>query len=75
MVLEVIRFIRQRMKPDCDCFGNKIIIAEMPIRSIDHGSVTTEFIAAVLVNKYCDHLPIHRQVGRLLKSSKVEIAD
>ncbi len=75
MVLEVIRFIRQRMKPDCDCFGNKIIIAEMPIRNIDHGSVTAEFIAAVLVNKYCDHLPIHRQVGRLLKSSKVEIAE
>ncbi len=75
MVLEVIRFIRQRMKPDCDCFGNKIIIAEMPIRNIDHGSVTTEFVAAVLVNRYCDHLPIHRQVGRLLKSAKVEIAE
>ena len=49
MVLEVIRFIRQRMKSTCSCDGNKI--------------------------KYCDHLPIHRQVGRLLKNAKVEIAE
>ena len=35
----------------------------------------TEFIVAILVNKYCDHLPIHRQVGRMLKSSKIEIAE
>ena len=75
MVLEVIRFIRQRMKATCHCSKNKIIIAEPPIRTIDKGSVTTEFIAAVLVNKYCDHLPIHRQVGRLLKSAKVDIAE
>ena len=75
MVLEVIRFIRQRMKATCLCDGNKIIIAELPIRTIDKGSVTTEFIAAVLVNKYCDHLPIHRQVRRILKSAKVDIAE
>jgi transposase len=75
MICEVIRFIRQRMKAVCSCAGNKIIIAEMPIRNIDKGSVTTEFIAAVLVNKYCDHLPIHRQVGRLLKNATVEIAE
>ena len=37
MVCEVIRFIRQRMKPACKCVGNKIIIAEMPIRTIDKG--------------------------------------
>jgi transposase len=75
MVLEVLRFIRQRMKAACACFGNKIIIAEPPIRNLDKGSVTTEFIAAMLVNKYCDHLPMHRQVGRLLKSAKVVIAE
>ena len=75
MVLEVIRFIRQRMKATCSCDGNKILIAEMPIRPIDKGSVTTEFIAAILVNKYCDHLPIHRQVRRILKNAKVDIAE
>jgi transposase/uncharacterized coiled-coil protein SlyX len=75
MILEVIRFIRQRMKPTCSCPGNKIVIAEMPIRNIDKGSVTTEFIAAVLVNKYCDHLPIHRQVNRLLKNAKIDVAE
>ena len=75
MVLEVIRFIRQRMKATCSCHGNKILIAEMPIRTIDKGTVTTEFVAAVLVNKYCDHLPIYRQTGRLLKSAKVDVAE
>jgi transposase len=75
MVLEVLRFIRERMKAACSCLGTKIIIAEMPIRNLDKGSVTTEFIAAVLVNKYCDHLPIHRQVNRLFKSAKVGIAE
>jgi transposase/uncharacterized coiled-coil protein SlyX len=75
MVLEVIRHIRERKKATCTCHGTKITIAEMPIRTIDKGKVTTEFIAAVLMNKYCDHLPIHRQVNRLFKSTKVEIAE
>ncbi|GHT42639.1 hypothetical protein FACS189443_5860 [Planctomycetales bacterium] len=50
----------------------KVKIAEMPIRNLDKGSVTTELIAAVLVNKYCDHLPVHRQVERLFKTSGVK---
>jgi transposase len=75
MVCEVIRFIRQRMKPACKCVGNKIVIAEMPIRTIDKGSVTTEFVAAVLVNKYCDHLPVYRQVRRMFKNMKLDIAE
>jgi transposase len=75
MFVEIIRFIRERMKAVCDCLGTKIIIAEMPIRNIDKGLVTTEFIAAVLINKYCDHLPIYRQVNRLFKSAKIEIAE
>ena len=75
MILEVLRFIRQRMKPTCSCRGTKIVIAEMPIRNIDKGSVTTEFVAAILINKYCDHLPIHRQARRIFKSMNVEIAE
>jgi len=75
MILVVLRFIRERKKATCTCRGTKIIIAEMPIRNIDKGLVTTEFISAVLMNKYCDHLPIHRQVNRLFKSTKVAIAE
>jgi len=75
MMIEIIRFIRERMKAACDCLGTKIVIAEMPIRTIDKGLVTTEFIVAMLMNKYCDHLPIHRQVSRFFKSTKVEIAE
>jgi len=65
--------LKQRMKPACKCVGNKIVIAEMPIRTIDKGSVTTEFVAAVLVNKYCDHLPVYRQVRRMFKNMKLDI--
>ena len=63
------------MKAAGTCSGTKIVIAEPPIRTIDKGLVTTEFIAAMLVNKYCDHLPMQRQVGRLFKSAKVNISE
>jgi len=49
--------------------------ASFPIRTIDKGSVTTEFVAAVLVNKYCDHLPVYRQVRRMFKNMKLDIAE
>jgi transposase len=75
MTCEVIRYIRSRYKRECDCRKHKIIIAEPPIRTIDKGSVTTEFIAAVLVNKYCDHLPIYRQVNRMFKNLKLDISE
>jgi len=75
MVAEVIRMIRQRMKPTCNCPGNGIRIAEPPIRNIDKGMVTTEFVAALLVAKYCDHNPIYRQVNRLLKSMGLDISE
>ena len=75
MACEVLRIIRHRYKRTCRCCKNKIIITEMPIRTIDKGSVTTEFIAAVLVNKYCDHLPVYRQVRRMFKNMKLDIAE
>ncbi len=47
----------------------------MPIRTIDKGTVTTEMVAAMLVNKYCDHLPVYRQVRRMFKNMKLDIAE
>jgi len=73
MVCKVLRLIRQRMKPVYRCHGHRIVIAEMPIRNIDKGSVTRKFIAAVLVNKYCNHLPVYRQVRRMFKNMKLGI--
>jgi transposase len=75
MVCEVIRYIRHRYKRNCHCCKNKIVIAEMPIRVIDKGTVTTEFIAAVLINKYCDHLPVYRQVNRMFKNMHLDVAE
>ena len=75
MICEVIRYIRHRYKRECHCRKPAIVIAEMPIRTLDKGAVTTEFIAAVLVNKYCDHLPVYRQVRRMFKNMKLDIAE
>ena len=75
MIVEALRVIRERLKPVCSCSGNKIVIAEMPIRTIDRGSVTTEFVAALLVNKYGDHLPIHRQTKRMFTSMGIDISE
>ena len=75
MTCEVIRYIRHRYKRECPCHKQNIVIAEMPIRTVDKGSVTTEFIVAVLVNKYCDHLPVYRQVRRIFKNMKLDIAE
>jgi transposase len=75
MTCEVIRYIRKRYKRECRCHKQKILIAEMPIRTIDKGSVTMEFIAAVLVNKYCDSLPVYRQVNRMFKNMKLDISE
>lgn len=56
--LKVIRIIR----PRCACVGcEKIIQAEVPEKVIAKGKVGPGFLARVLVNKYCDHLPLYRQ--------------
>ena len=75
-ILIVLQIIRRRYVKTCACGKcREIALAEMPVRNIDKGAYSTEFIAAALVNKYCDHLPIHRQFRRLLKSSGVSVSE
>jgi transposase len=54
----VIRHVRPKLScTKCDC----IVQAEAPSRPIARGLAGPGLLAHVLVSKYCDHLPLHRQ--------------
>jgi transposase len=55
-------FLRQyvRIRYGCDCEGT-VMIAEGPVRPIEKGRPGPSLLAHVIVNKYCDHLPLARQ--------------
>lgn len=55
---KVIRHVRpKRACPKCQ----RIVQAEAPSRPIARGIAGPGLLAHVLVSKYCDHLPLHRQ--------------
>lgn len=59
--LFVRRYVRPKyVSPD----GEEIVIAELPTRPIDKGIAGPGLLAQIIIDKYCDHLPIHRQVQR-----------
>ena len=56
-------FVREhvRVKYACrKCQGN-VVVSEMPAQPIEKGLAGPGLLAHVLVSKYCDHLPLHRQ--------------
>ncbi|SFG08239.1 Transposase [Salegentibacter agarivorans] len=53
--------------------GEGVIIGELPERVIDKGIPGSGLITSLLVDKYCDHMPLHRQLERF-KREKVPIA-
>ncbi len=50
-----------------------VIIAELPPRLVDKGMAGPGLLADVMVNKYCDHLPLYRQQQRFRREG-IEIA-
>lgn len=58
-------YIRQIVRPKfaCDLCEGNIVIAELPARPIDKGSVGPGVLAHVMVSKYADHLPLNRLEG------------
>jgi transposase len=50
-----------RQKYRCKCNG-AIVTAPGPLKAIPGGRYTLQFAAQVAVDKYCDHLPLERQV-------------
>lgn len=50
-----------RFKYSCPCCKESIVLADMPSQPIEKGLAGPGLLANILVNKYCDHLPLYRQ--------------
>lgn len=63
-------FVNQYIRPKyAKPQGQGIIIAELPTRPIDKGIAGPGLLASILVEKYCDHLPLHRQIQRFKREN------
>jgi transposase len=59
--LFVRRYVRPKYaRPD----GQGVVIGELPSRPIDKGIPGPGLLAQIFIDKYTDHLPVHRQVQR-----------
>jgi transposase len=58
-------FVRQYIRPKyAKPEGEGVVIAELPARPIDKGIPGPGLLAQIVIDKYTDHLPIHRQLQR-----------
>lgn len=53
--------------------GEGVVIGELPERVIDKGIAGAGLVTSILVDKFCDHLPLYRQLQRF-KREKIPIA-
>jgi transposase len=59
--LFVRRYLRPKYaRPD----GQGVVIGQLPSRPIDKGIPGPGLLAQIVIDKYTDHLPVHRQVQR-----------
>ncbi len=63
-------FVRQYACPDCQ---EGVVRPELPSSAIEKGKAGEDVLADVLVSKYDDHLPLHRQ-SRIFKREGVELS-
>jgi transposase len=73
--LYIKRYIRPRyIKPvDAQELQHQGVIAPLPVFPIEKGIAGPGLLAQVLVDKFVDHLPIYRQLGRF-KREEIKIA-
>ena len=58
-------FVRQYVRPKyAKPQGEGVVIADLPARPIDKGIAGPGLLAQIVIDKYTDHLPIHRQLQR-----------
>lgn len=58
-------FVRQYVRPKyARPKGEGVVIAELPARPIDKGIAGPGLLAQIVIDKYTDHLPVHRQLQR-----------
>ena len=74
--VKVIQTIRPKYACcDCDAQGNgaQIVIAELPCSPIEKGLAAPGLLAAVIVGKYADHMPLNR-LERILARHGIDIS-
>ena len=58
-------FVRQYIRPKyARPQGQGVVIADLPTRPIDKGIAGPGLLAQIIIDKYTDHLPVHRQLQR-----------
>lgn len=58
-------FVRQYVRPKYAKSNDEgVVIAELPARPIDKGIPGPGLLAQIVIDKYTDHLPVHRQIQR-----------
>ena len=62
---EVIQYVRPKFAKEN---GEGVAIAALPYRPINKGLFGTLLLTRVLVEKYCDHLPLYRQLERMKRA-------
>ncbi|MEO7315621.1 MAG: IS66 family transposase [Ginsengibacter sp.] len=60
----VKQFIRAKYVVPVSDTNNTIITASLPERILEKSMFGEGIVAQILVDKYCDHLPLHRQLQR-----------
>ena len=58
--------LNRRKKYRCRCNAN-IVTASGPIKLIPGGRYSLDFAVSIAVDKYADHLPLERQVARMVR--------
>jgi transposase len=61
---EVFVIEHQRVKYACPCCAGQVVIAPKPPQPIDKGLPGAGLLAQIIVDKYLDHIPLHRSEQR-----------
>ncbi|WP_410521423.1 IS66 family transposase zinc-finger binding domain-containing protein [Candidatus Tisiphia endosymbiont of Parasteatoda lunata] len=69
---KVIRHIR----PRCACINcEQIVQAYPPSKAIDKGKPGAGLLAHILIQKYCNHLPLYRSIANLRERRSRDFED
>jgi transposase len=68
-----VRVIRREKRACRSCQQGGVTMAPLPPRIIEKGLASDNVVIATVVSKYCDHLPLYRQVAMLEREAGLEI--
>ncbi|MDQ1290655.1 MAG: transposase [Nitrospirota bacterium] len=66
--------VTRREKRACKCERGKVVSPALAPRIIEKGLVSDAVVVAMVIGKYCDHLPLYRQESMLLREAGVAIS-